>query len=271
VTAAAGRILVFIPAYNCARQIPRVIDKFDARLAPLIQEILVVDNGSTDSTIDAARDRLASNPHLAGIIRSIRRNRSNVNLGGSHKVAFNYAIDNGFEYVVVLHGDDQGDVRDLIPFLERGAHRDVDSFLGARFMNGSSLVNYSLLRIAGNRVFNLLFSAVMGRRLYDLGSGLNVYATSFLRPRFYLRFPNALTFNYYLLAYTIASGASVAFFPLTWREEDQTSNVRLVRQTIRMFEVLRQLVFARAQFMTKWHQPEQAYESDVVVRMEAAT
>jgi glycosyltransferase involved in cell wall biosynthesis len=264
------KILVFIPAFNCARQIPRVIDKFDARTPRLVSEVLVVDNGSTDGTAGAAQQSMAANGNLATITRTIRRNRQNYNLGGSHKVAFNYALDHGFDYVVVLHGDDQGDVRDVIPWLEKGAHRDVDCLLGARFMAGSRLVNYSLPRIAGNHVFNALFSIVLRRRLYDLGSGLNVYKTSFLRPRFYLRFPNALTFNYYMLAYSIVSGESLRFFPLTWREEDQTSNVRLVRQTLRMFDVLRQLVFARGTFMTAWHQPEQPYDSDVIARVEPA-
>jgi hypothetical protein len=46
--------------------------------------------------------------------------------------------------------------------------------------------------------------------------------------------------------------------------------VRLVRQTLRMFDVLRQLVFARGTFMTAWHQPEQPYDSDVIARVEPA-
>jgi glycosyltransferase involved in cell wall biosynthesis len=267
--AAKERVLVFIPAYNCARQIPRVIDQFDARVVALIDEVLVVDNRSTDQTADVAGKCLAASATLGGVVRTVVRNRQNYNLGGSHKVAFNYAIDHGFDYVVVLHGDDQGDIRDLAPWLEKGAHRTVDSLLGARFMSGSSLVNYSALRIAGNHVFNTLFSIVLGRRLYDLGSGLNAYSTKFLAPRFYLRFPNALTFNYYLLAYTIIARASLKFFPLTWREEDQMSNVRMVRQTMKMFDVLRQLVFARTAFMAAWHQPEQPYESDIVVQFAA--
>ena len=261
------RILVFIPAYNCARQISRVIDQFDERVVKLVNEVLVVDNGSTDDTADAAQKALAGSRALAGVTRTIRRNRANYNLGGSHKVAFNYAIDHGFDYVIVLHGDDQGDIRDVVPWLEKGAHRRVDSLLGARFMRGSSLVNYSFVRIMGNHVFNTLFSIVLGRWLSDLGSGLNVYSTAFLKPRFYLRFPNALTFNYYLLAYSVLSGASLAFFPLTWREEDQMSNVRMMRQTMRTFDVLRQLVFTRAAFMAAWHQPEQPYESDVVTQL----
>ena len=40
------------------------------------------------------------------------RNRENYNLGGSHKVAFDYAVAQGFTHVIVLHGDDQADIAD---------------------------------------------------------------------------------------------------------------------------------------------------------------
>lgn len=33
-------------------------------------------------------------------------------------MAFNYAIENNFDYVIVLHGDDQGSISDMIPVLE---------------------------------------------------------------------------------------------------------------------------------------------------------
>jgi dolichol-phosphate mannosyltransferase len=72
-----------------------------------------------------------------------------------------------------------------------------------------------------------------------------------------------------LLAYSILSGASLAFFPVTWREEDQVTNVRMVRQTNRMVRILGQLLLAKEAFMTEWHQPEQPYESDVVVQSPA--
>lgn len=39
-------------------------------------------------------------------------------MGGSHKVAFNYAIENNFDYIIVLHGDDQGSISDMIPVLK---------------------------------------------------------------------------------------------------------------------------------------------------------
>jgi glycosyltransferase involved in cell wall biosynthesis len=257
------KVLVFIPMYNCERQIPRVLDKFNESVRELVTEILIVDNGSTDNSLDACREAMDK---LSGVKSILVQNESNYGLGGSHKVAFNYAIEKACDYVIVLHGDDQGDIRDVVPHLRQGRHRGVDCLLGARFMKGSRLVNYSWFRTLGNHVFNWIFSATCRHLLHDLGAGLNVYKTSFLKSYFYLKFPNALTFNYYMILYTVAVGASFRFFPLTWREEDQVSNVRLARQTLRMLEVLWMFTFARRRFMNEWHQPAQDYNFNVVHR-----
>ncbi|HVE54610.1 MAG TPA: glycosyltransferase family 2 protein, partial [Ramlibacter sp.] len=196
--------------------------------------VLLVDNRSPDGTLQAgverARERIAHCRFVAW------RNDGNYGLGGSHKAAFRYAVDNGFDHVVVLHGDDQADIRDLVPLLERGEHLHVDCLLGARFMRGSRLHGYSALRTWGNRAYNLLFSAALGRRVRDLGSGLNVYRVAALRDFYYEGFPDDLTFNYVMLLASYARGHRVCFFPIGWREVDQVSNVRLFRQA---FEVLR--------------------------------
>ncbi|MEX0717351.1 MAG: glycosyltransferase family 2 protein [Planctomycetaceae bacterium] len=255
------RILVFVPMYDCETQIPRVIARFTPEVCALIDEILVVDNRSKDGSVAACRTAMEA---LSGVRRTIVRNAENYNLGGSHKTAFDYALAHGYDYAAIIHGDDQGDIGDLVPHLRAGAHREVDCLLGARFLKDSRLVNYSRFRTFGNHVFNAVFSAACGRRLHDLGAGLNCYDTRFLQSRFYLRFPNALTFNYYMVLYMVAVKATFRFFPLTWREEDQVSNVRMVRQTLKMIDILRRYVFSREKFLTDWHQPPQDYSCEVL-------
>jgi dolichol-phosphate mannosyltransferase len=255
-TTSAERRLLFIPMYNCERQIPRVLAKV-AQLQPgVFQEVLVIDNGSLDNSRAAATEALKS---LSGIETALLQNEKNYSLGGSHKVAFNYALDHGFDYVSVLHGDDQGDVRDLVPLFQSNQHRQYDCLLGARFLPESKLVNYSLLRTWGNQVFNGLFSLICGRRLHDLGAGLNIYRTEFLSSRFYLRFPNSLTFNYYMLLYSVANGARFVYFPHTWGEDDQVSNAKMWRQAWLLLRVLHQYRFHRQWFLETWHQAPQEY------------
>ncbi|MBY4949070.1 glycosyltransferase family 2 protein [Cupriavidus respiraculi] len=242
------KILVFIPAYNCENQIGRVLRQFEG-LEGRFSEILVVDNRSPDNTAHAALTAAAS----LAIPVQVVRNHENYGLGGSHKAAFLYAAREGFDYCVVLHGDDQGNIRDLVPLLETGEHHRHDCLLGARFMPGSRLVGYSWFRTFGNRVFNALFSIGAGRRLYDLGSGLNLYRVGALKTGNWLGFANNLTFNYYMVLASVYWKWKLRFFPITWREEDQVSNVKLTRQSIQVLGILASYVFKRQSFLADNH------------------
>jgi glycosyltransferase involved in cell wall biosynthesis len=238
-----NKILIFVPMYNCEKQISRVIKKISdlKEKQRYFTEILIVDNGSGDKSCEVA---IQSSASLSAKLTLIK-NKNNILLGGSHKVAFNYALANGYDYVLVLHGDDQGDINDIVPYVENGRYRDYDSFLGSRFHKDSKLKNYSKFRIFGNRLFNIIISAVAGKRLSDMGSGLNIYNVDYLRNRFYLKFPDNLTFNVYLLLYGVYSKSRFDFFPLTWREEDQKSNAKLISQSVEIFKLAMRYCFFR--------------------------
>ncbi|HEX9648373.1 MAG TPA: glycosyltransferase family 2 protein [Alphaproteobacteria bacterium] len=243
-------ILLFIPAYNCAPQIGRTLAQIDARTAKLIDEVIVIDNRSTDATVAAARAAAARLDW--GPVR-ILRNRENYGLGGSHKVAFAWALERAHSHLAVLHGDDQGRIADLLPLIQAGAHESHDCLLGARFAAGSRLVGYAPTRILANRAFDLLFSLACGRRLYDLGAGLNLYRTAILGDRFYARFPDDLTFNYCMMLAHAHLGHRFRFFPIEWREEDQVSNVRALRQAARMLALLAGYVAGPDRFLAAEH------------------
>lgn len=244
----APRILVFIPAYRCATQITRVIDQFDSQVQGWIDTVMVVDNRSPDNTLDAAIEQGKSRLTQCNFIAWT--NDQNYGLGGSHKAAFRYAIEQGFDYLVVLHGDDQADIRDLIPMLEQGAHRYVDCLLGARFMSNSRLLGYSWVRTLGNYVYNKLFSMVTLRNIYDLGSGLNLYRLASFQNFYYKRFPDDLTFNYVMLLASYNLKQTVQFFPISWREEDQVSNVKLFQQAFKVLGLLANFFFRRNDFLS---------------------
>lgn len=262
------KILIFIPMYNCEKQIPRVLGRIAAlgENQSLFSEVLVVDNRSRDNSLKAAEEAMDA----LSVPVTLIRNRENYSLGGSHKVAFRYAVDHGFDFVVVLHGDDQGDISDLIPLLKRGSHRRVDSLLGSRFSEGSKLVNYSSFRIFGNHVFNLFASVCAGKRIYDLGSGLNIYKTDYLRDPFYMSFPNDLSFNVFLLLYGVYADSKFRFFPLTWREEDQVSNARLWKQTRRMLRLMFTYVFRKKKVFSQRDNEFSriSYEYDIIAHKE---
>ncbi len=244
--AAMDKILLFIPCYNCENQIKKVLSQFDKDVIDYISEILVVDNKSDDLTQQTVIDFAKENPSLP---LKLIENNENYNLGGSHKVAFNYAIENGFDYVIVLHGDDQASISDLIPLIKDRSYTSYDCLLGARFMPGSTLIGYSKFRTFGNIIFNSIFSLILFKKIFDLGSGLNIYNVKILKDKFYINFPDSLTFNCSMLFASHFYKHSIKFFPVSWREDGQVSNVRLVSQAVFTLKMLISYFVKRKQYI----------------------
>lgn len=229
------KILLFIPGYNCEKQIARVLSQLDEKVMKYISQVIMVNNRSTDGTEDAVRKFQEEHPEIP---LKLLRNKDNYGLGGSHKVAFSYAMEHGFRFVCVLHGDDQGDIHDFLPVLEKGLYHNYDCVLGARFMRGSKLKGYSAFRTFGNIVYDFLFAAVVHRRIFDLGSGLNLYRTSMLKNKFYEKFPDNLMFNYCMILASDFYHHRIRFYPISWREDDQVSNVKMMNQAVTVLRML---------------------------------
>lgn len=217
--------MIAIPSYRCAPQLPRVLDEIDSDLLNRVEEIAVIDNGSPDTTVQVALDykksaRLGEKLHVF-------RNTDNYNLGGTHKVAFGRAKERGYTHVVIIHGDNQAKSDEANLLLDHiQAHPEHQTVLGSRFNRESTLIGYDKKRVYGNKVLNAIYSALTFRHLEDLGSGLNVFALSDLDESTYLQFADKLTFNYELILDLVKRKVGFAYYPITWREEDQVSNAR---------------------------------------------
>lgn len=241
------KILLFIPMYNCEKQITRVLGQLNDEVSEYLSEVIIVNNRSTDNGEQAVMDYLKNTTVKVPV--KLLRNCENYGLGGSHKVAFHYAVEKNFDYVIVLHGDDQGSIKDLLPLIKDGSFRKSDCCLGARFMKGSKLEGYSSFRTFGNLVYNILFSISVGRNIKDLGAGLNMYSTAMLKNNFFEMYPDNLTFNCYMLFALREYKQSFQFFPITWREDDQVSNVKMVKQAMFTFKIAMGYFFKRGKFL----------------------
>lgn len=233
--------------YNCEHQITRVLNQFDQKITQYIPEILIVNNRSTDKSEEVA---ISCALKMTNTKVTVVRNNDNYGLGGSHKVAIDYAQKHNYDHVIVLHGDDQGSIKDLFPYLQSGEYKEYDCFLGARFHKNSNLIGYSKFRTFGNRVYNLLFSIISNHKIYDLGSGLNCYNVNIFKDSFHKKFPDDLTFNYCMILASIYYNHKINFFPLSWREDDQVSNVKMTRQAIKVLNLLFSFAFNKKRFLS---------------------
>ena len=88
------------------------------------------------------------------------------------------------------------------------------------------------------------------KKISDLGSGLNMYKVDILKNKFYLKFPDNLTFNCYMLEASNYYKHSIKFFPISWREDDQVSNVKMVNQALKTLSMLAKYFFGRGKYIT---------------------
>jgi glycosyltransferase involved in cell wall biosynthesis len=113
------RTLIVMPAFNEEASVAGVVAEVFAKLPGV--SVLVVDDGSIDSTADVAA--------AAGAL--VARLPFNLGVGGAMRVGFRYAIENGFENVVQIDSDGQHDPASVPALLEELT--DADLVIGARF------------------------------------------------------------------------------------------------------------------------------------------
>ncbi|WP_200550475.1 glycosyltransferase family 2 protein [Kosakonia sp. LAM2021] len=230
-----NKIILFIPCYNCQDQIPRVLNSLKENdNYKKFAEILIIDNRSSDRTVEKSISAVKS---LELYNAAVYTNSTNVGLGGTHKMAFRHAQQVNATHIAVLHGDDQGNINDLISLIDSQQINVYDCCLGSRFSHDSRLMGYAKLRIFGNYIFNLIYSVCSFHLVKDLGAGLNIYQVPAIADARILKFSNDLTFNCFLLLYSISQKQKIRYFPVEWREDDQISNVKLFSQAIRTLKI----------------------------------
>lgn len=245
------KILLFIPMYNCEKQIVRVLEQINDENEKYLSEIIIINNRSTDNGEKIVEKFLKKRKFNIKV--KLLRNNENYNLGGSHKVAFNYAIENNFDYIIVLHGDDQGDFNDIVPILKSKDYLKHDCMLGSRFMKDSRLDGYSKFRTFGNRIYNFVFSVFLFKNIKDLGAGLNMYSVNILKDKFYYKYPDRLTFNCYMLLAHKQYKHDIKFFPISWREDDQVSNVKMFSQAMTTLKLVLSYFFKKNRYLISEH------------------
>ncbi len=174
---AGTKILACAFAFNEGEKIRRVLARH-----PAVREydLMVVDDGSTDGSLAQVPEgiRVLRNPHNRGI-------------GAAMKQAFEYALEQNYDVLVIQAGNDKDDPleipRLLAPILEDRA----DFVQGSRFLPGGGYGNTPAYRVLATRfVHPWLFSLAVRKRVTESTNGFRAFRTAILRdPRIDWRQP----------------------------------------------------------------------------------
>jgi glycosyltransferase involved in cell wall biosynthesis len=156
--------LVFVPAWNEEENLPAVLDEVRRELGDA--DVLVVDDGSTDSTAQLARD-------LGAQVLSFGENRG---LKAAIAAGYRHALEHGYRFCGRLDADGQHPAHELRRLLERvrGGHCDVA--VGSRFVSGEGYAAYryrpSAARAFGTAVLRRAIALRLDRPFGDATSGM---------------------------------------------------------------------------------------------------
>jgi 2-polyprenyl-3-methyl-5-hydroxy-6-metoxy-1,4-benzoquinol methylase len=176
---AQPRIMVHVVAFEAATTLAKVLDRIPAELRPLLSEICVFDDASSDDTflVGKGYQLVRDLPQLR-----VFRNPMPRGYGGNQKLGYRYAIENGHDVVVLLHGSGQyaPDVmgRLLRPILDG----EADAVFGSRMMQKGEARRggMPLYKYWGNKILTRFENAALGMNLTEFHSGYRAYRVSAL-------------------------------------------------------------------------------------------
>ncbi len=205
-------LTIIVPAFNEAHRLGEGFKRFDAAVdvgAIDLEhtEVLVVDDGSTDSTADAARSLLAPIPHH----RIVGHQR---NQGKGAAVRTGVALARG-THSAYMDADFAIDPT-AVPRLVEGL-RTNDVVIGSRALPDSMVeTSYALRSLMGN-LFNRMVTAGTGLGLEDTQCGFKAFRTPVARVLFHLVRIDRFAFDVEILSTARRLGLRVAEVPVQWR------------------------------------------------------
>jgi dolichol-phosphate mannosyltransferase len=166
------RALVVIPTYNERENLPNIVPvvlEQDPRL-----EVLVIDDNSPDGTGDLADALAAAAPRVHVVHRPGKRG-----LGTAYRAGFQWAIEQGYDYVFEMDADFSHDPRHLPKFLAE--IQDADLVIGSRYLNRRvTVINWPMSRLMLSYFANVYARWVTGLKLWDSTGGYKCYRRSVL-------------------------------------------------------------------------------------------
>jgi glycosyltransferase involved in cell wall biosynthesis len=208
---------IVIPAKNEAEGLKNLLPEL--RTLYSSAEIIVVDDGSTDNTVEVVVEngaRVVSHPYSKG-------NGSAIKTG---------ARSASFDTLVFMDADGQHQPKDvgrLVAELESG----YDMVIGARTKGSQA----SAGRAVANKIYNRLASFMVNRKVDDLTSGFRaVNAEKFLE--FLALLPNGFSYPTTITMAFFRAGYSVQYIPIKALARVGSSNIRLLHDGVRFMLII---------------------------------
>jgi glycosyltransferase involved in cell wall biosynthesis len=219
-------IAVVLPAYNAEATLSRTVAELDAAV---VDEIVLVDDASSDRTAALARD-LGLEPI------SHERNRG---YGANQKTCYSRAIELGADIIVMVHPDYQYSPLLVPAMASMIAYGEYDMILGSRILAQDTIARgMPRYKYVANRVLTMIENIMLGQKLSEYHTGLRAFSTSLLASLPFERNSDDFVFDNQIIAQVVVAGARIGELSCPTRYQDDSSSINLRRSIRYGFGVL---------------------------------
>jgi glycosyltransferase involved in cell wall biosynthesis len=214
------KVLVVLPAYNAAATLESTLADVPAGV---VDEFLLVDDASTDSTVETAA-RLCI-PYLVH-----PRNRG---YGGNQKTCYSEALRQGADIVIMLHPDYQYSPRLIGAMAWLVASEEFDVVLGSRILGTGALKGgMPRYKYVANRLLTAFENILLGVKLSEYHTGYRAFSRQVLESLPLNENSDDFVFDNQMLAQAVAFGYSIGEISCPTRYFPGASSINLRRSIV---------------------------------------
>ena len=206
------RIGILVVAYNAASTLRQTLDRIPPTFRERLDHVLVCDDASVDQTYEIGVEYKSGSPLPLTVIKHVE----NLRYGGNQKFGYRWAIEEGLDIVVLLHGDGQYAPEVMEDIVSPLLHGEADVVMGSRMMQrGSALKGgMPLYKYVGNRILTRFQNALTGAELTEWHSGYRAYRTDALRDVPFAAYSNDFDFDTEIILGMLSAGKTIVEVPI---------------------------------------------------------
>jgi glycosyltransferase involved in cell wall biosynthesis len=244
------RVAIFVVAYNAEAHIRETLERIPEQLLPHLASVYVIDDKSVDRTTEVARRLKAEMPVLEVFTTPV-----NQGYGGNQKLGFTHAVRQGFDVVVLLHGDGQYAPEMLPSILAPFADPDTAAVFGSRMMSQGAARRggMPLYKYVGNRILTSIENRLLDASLTEFHSGYRAYRVSALAQLPFRYNTNDFHFDTEIIIQLLARKMSIVEVPIPTYYGDEICHVEGVPFA---FNCITTVMRARANQLFLVHHPK---------------
>ena len=221
------RISVVLPAYNAEVTLSRTVAELDQEV---IDEIVLVDDASTDQTVTLARE-LGLEPILHDV---------NLGYGGNQKTCYRRALELGADIIVMVHPDYQYSPLLVPAMASMIAYGEYDMVLGSRILAQNSVARgMPRYKYVANRFLTIVENVFLQQKLSEYHTGLRAFSSTLLAALPFERNSDDFVFDNQIIAQAISVGARIGEVSCPTKYFAEASSINFARSVTYGLGVMR--------------------------------